>query len=49
MCCCAVGPIKSRANRGMRRLAVLLQIGEGEHPTISDHATMAVLGRNLWA
>ena len=49
MCGCAVGTIKSRANRGRTRLAVLLQIGEGEHPTISDHATMAVLGRNPWA
>jgi RNA polymerase sigma-70 factor (ECF subfamily) len=46
MCGCAVGTIKSRANRGRRRLAVFLQLGEGEHPTISDHATMAVLGRN---
>jgi RNA polymerase sigma-70 factor (ECF subfamily) len=49
MCCCAVGTIKSRANRGRRRLAFLLQIGEGEHPTISDHATMAIIGRNPWA
>jgi RNA polymerase sigma-70 factor (ECF subfamily) len=49
MCGCAVGTIKSRANRGRRRLAVLLQLGEGEHATIADHATMAVIGRNPWA
>ena len=49
MCGCAIGTIKSRANRGRRRLAVILSIEEGEALGITDHATMAVIGRNPWA
>ena len=49
MCGCAVGTIKSRANRGRRQLAVLLQMEEGDQTAIVDHATMAVIGRNPWA
>ena len=48
MCGCAVGTIKSRANRGRRQLAVLLQMEEGDQAAIADHATMAVIGRNPW-
>jgi RNA polymerase sigma-70 factor, ECF subfamily len=49
MCGCAVGTIKSRANRGRRRLAELLQLEEGEQAGIADHTTMAVIGRNSWS
>jgi RNA polymerase sigma-70 factor, ECF subfamily len=49
MCGCAIGTIKSRANRGRRRLAVLLSIEDGEFVGITDHTTMAVIGRNPWA
>ena len=44
MCGCAVGTIKSRANRGRRRLAELLDIGEDEDLTITDNTTAAVIG-----
>ncbi|WP_226782979.1 RNA polymerase sigma factor [Oceaniglobus trochenteri] len=43
MCGVAVGTIKSRANRGRKRLAELLELAEGEDPTISDANTAAVL------
>jgi RNA polymerase sigma-70 factor (ECF subfamily) len=43
MCGVAVGTIKSRANRGRKRLAELLHLGEGEDPTISDPNTISVL------
>jgi RNA polymerase sigma-70 factor, ECF subfamily len=43
MCGCAVGTIKSRANRGRKRLAELLGLGEGEDLTITDNATVAVI------
>lgn len=43
MCGVAVGTIKSRANRGRRRLAELLGLVEGEDLTATDSATMAVL------
>jgi RNA polymerase sigma-70 factor, ECF subfamily len=49
MCGCAIGTIKSRANRGRRRLAVLLSIEDGEFVGIADHTTLAVIGRNPWA
>jgi RNA polymerase sigma-70 factor (ECF subfamily) len=49
MCGCAVGTIKSRANRGRRRLAVLLSIDDGETPWITDHVNAAVIGSNPWA
>ncbi len=35
-CGCAIGTIKSRANRGRARLAEMLQLGPDEHPAISD-------------
>ena len=43
MCGCAIGTIKSRANRGRGKLAELLQLEEGEELTMTDNATMAVL------
>ena len=43
MCGVAVGTIKSRANRGRKRLAELLQLAEGEELTMTDPATMAVM------
>lgn len=43
MCGCAVGTVKSRANRGRRRLAELLQLADGEEMVVTDGATMAVL------
>ncbi|MBV0913686.1 RNA polymerase sigma factor [Anianabacter salinae] len=43
MCNCAVGTIKSRANRGRKRLAELLHLGDDEDMLISDHNTAAVL------
>ncbi|WP_108485193.1 RNA polymerase sigma factor [Oceaniglobus ichthyenteri] len=43
MCGVAVGTIKSRANRGRKRLAELLELAEGEDPTISDSNTASVL------
>ena len=49
MCGCAVGTIKSRANRGRRQLAVLLKMEEGDQTAIADSTTMAVIGRNPWA
>ncbi|MFD1881779.1 RNA polymerase sigma factor [Paracoccus pacificus] len=39
----AVGTVKSRANRGRRRLADLLQLEEGEELEMTDPATMAVM------
>jgi RNA polymerase sigma-70 factor (ECF subfamily) len=46
MCGCAVGTIKSRANRGRRKLAVLLQLDDGEAMEMTDQATLAVIARN---
>ena len=43
MCGCAIGTIKSRANRGRGKLAELLHMEEGEELTMTDNATMAVL------
>lgn len=43
MCNCAVGTIKSRANRGRKRLAELLHLKEGEAPDITDATTMGVM------
>jgi RNA polymerase sigma-70 factor, ECF subfamily len=42
-CGCAVGTIKSRANRGRKKLAELLGLGEDEDLTITDSATVAVI------
>ena len=46
MCGCAVGTIKSRANRGRRKLAELLQLDENEAMEMTDQATLAVISRN---
>jgi RNA polymerase sigma-70 factor (ECF subfamily) len=43
MCGCAVGTIKSRANRGRRRLTELLGLAEDEDLSITDSATVAVI------
>lgn len=43
MCGVPVGTVKSRANRGRKRLAELLGLGAGEAPTIEDAASAAVL------
>jgi RNA polymerase sigma-70 factor (ECF subfamily) len=45
MCGCAIGTIKSRANRGRRRLVVLLEMEEGEQVGITDHTVMGVIER----
>jgi RNA polymerase sigma-70 factor, ECF subfamily len=46
MCGCAVGTIKSRANRGRRKLAEILQLDENEAMEMTDQATLAVISRN---
>ena len=46
MCGVAVGTIKSRANRGRRMLAELMQFEEGEEMEMTDSATLAVLAAN---
>ncbi|MDA8587035.1 RNA polymerase sigma factor [Rhodobacteraceae bacterium] len=43
MCGCAPGTIKSRASRGRKLLAELLQMEEGEMPDMTDQVTMDVL------
>jgi RNA polymerase sigma-70 factor, ECF subfamily len=45
-CGCAVGTVKSRANRARRRLAELLELDAGEELEMTDHATMAVMSAN---
>lgn len=42
----AVGTVKSRANRGRRRLAELLYLEDGEELEITDRATLAVMAGN---
>ncbi len=42
-CGCAVGTIKSRANRGRKRLAEILGLVEGEALELTDSPTMAVV------
>lgn len=42
----AVGTVKSRANRGRRRLAELLQLEDGEALEMTDNATLAVIAQN---
>ena len=42
----AVGTVKSRANRGRRRLAELLHMAAGEELDMTDRATMAVMAAN---
>ena len=46
MCGVAVGTIKSRANRGRKALAVIMQLSEEEELEMTDRATMAVLTAN---
>jgi RNA polymerase sigma-70 factor, ECF subfamily len=46
MCGCAVGTIKSRANRGRRKLAEILKLDENEAMEMTDQATLAVISRN---
>lgn len=41
-CGCAVGTIKSRANRARAKLAELLRLGPDEHPAICDPIAVAV-------
>lgn len=42
-CGCAVGTVKSRANRGRRALAEMLGLANGEGMDLTENATMAVL------
>lgn len=42
----AVGTVKSRANRGRRKLAELLKLEEGEELEMTDRATLAVMAQN---
>ncbi|WP_134680939.1 RNA polymerase sigma factor [Paracoccus ravus] len=42
----AVGTVKSRANRGRRRLAELLKLEQGEELDMTDRATLAVMAQN---
>lgn len=42
----AVGTVKSRANRGRKRLAELLQMLDGETLDMTDSATLAVMNQN---
>ncbi len=46
MCDCAVGTVKSRANRGRKKLAELLGMREDEAMELTDQATIAVISRN---
>lgn len=46
MCGCAVGTVKSRANRGRKRLAEMLNMQEDEAMELTDQATVAVISRN---
>jgi len=46
MCNCAVGTVKSRANRGRKRLAEMLHMHEDEAMELTDQATIAVISRN---
>jgi RNA polymerase sigma-70 factor (ECF subfamily) len=43
MCNCAVGTIKSRANRGRKRLAELMGLESGESMELTDAATLGVV------
>ena len=46
MCNCAVGTVKSRANRGRKKLAEMLHMHEDEAMELTDQATIAVISRN---
>lgn len=43
MCGCAIGTIKSRANRGRKRLCELMHLESGDGLDLTDKATMAVI------
>ena len=43
MCGCAVGTIKSRANRGRAKLAELMHLEDGESPDMTDAATLSIV------
>ncbi|MEO1549982.1 MAG: RNA polymerase sigma factor [Pseudomonadota bacterium] len=43
---CAVGTVKSRVNRGRKRLAELMQLDENDELEMTDSATMAVIAAN---
>lgn len=43
----AVGTVKSRANRGRKRLAELLKLEAGEELEMTDRATLAVVAQNM--
>ena len=42
----AVGTVKSRANRGRRKLAELMHMAEGEELDMTDASTLAVMAVN---
>ncbi|WP_372894000.1 RNA polymerase sigma factor [Rhodosalinus sp.] len=46
MCGCAVGTVKSRANRGRKRLAELLGVNASESLEMTDQSTLAVIAEN---
>ena len=46
MCGVAPGTVKSRASRGRRRLAELMELGEGEPLELTDAETVAVVTRH---
>lgn len=45
-CGCAVGTVKSRANRGRKRLAELLGMEDSETMELTDQRTLAVIAEN---
>lgn len=49
MCGCAVGTIKSRANRGRARLADLLHLEDGDSMELTDAATLGVISASRGA
>jgi len=48
-CGCAIGTVKSRANRGRQKLAELLHMKDGEELEMTDRATMAVINAHPMA
>ena len=46
MCGVAVGTIKSRANRGRKRLAELMHLDDEDSMIMTDRATVAVVAAN---
>lgn len=49
ICGCSIGTVKSRADRGRHRLAVILSIEQGESLGIADRANVSAIGANSWA